>query len=274
MLFYEKVKPTDPPSKENDEKKDTENEIPDDILMTSGYDVFEPDVQRSNNTHRWQTFLFDSELQGFLKELLGRCTVSSSGAESVPVESWRGSVVQMLLSFVFDIFFYASEKPELDDWIAMLDETMNADRNYALTFLAKLASKTREVSGNWLRTYLSDCPDRLSRSAAVRIFSSAMRSAIASEDEQVKLKIWTEAWRERLSQNSIINAPLPYKLDSPPQSYEGSRVSSTDTDLGSILSLVNVLIEQSTRNWRFTPELCMFIRDIASHRHGANHGDT
>jgi ubiquitin carboxyl-terminal hydrolase 9/24 len=274
MLFYEKVKPTDPPPPKQDEKKkDQKNEIPKNVVMTSGYDVFEPDVQRSNATHRWQTFLFDAEFQAFLKGLLGLCRMSSSESEKASTgtalaetmdSSWRGSVVQMLLTFVFDILLYANEKPSLGDWIRMLEETMFADRKCALTFLAKLASKTKEVSGNWLRTYLSDCPDQISRSAAVRIFISAVLSGIASEEEQGKLQKWTQAWVEQLSRITTIRDPLPCVLEADSKSFELAKLSSAVTDLGSILSFVNVLIDASPRNWRYSPELCLFIRNIAS----------
>ena len=268
MLFYEKVKPTDPPPPK-DEKKDTKNEIPKKIVMSSGYDVFEPDVQRSNATHRWQTFLFDPEFQSFLKGLLGLCRITSSGGGTAGTmqttdSSWRGSVVQMLLTFVFDILLYANEKPSLGDWVRMLEETMLGDRNCALTFLAKLASKTKEVSGNWLRTYLSDCPDQLSRAAAVRVFVSAVLSGIASEDEQGKLQKWTQAWVEQLSQITTYKDPLPCDLGPDSKSFEETQTSSAVTDVGTILSFVNVLIDQTPRNWRYSPELCLFIRNIAS----------
>ena len=76
MVFYEKVKPAKrSEEKEKDKEKEEERKlvITNKIDTTSGYDVFEPDVRRSNATHRWQSFLFDAEFQSFLKGLLGLC---------------------------------------------------------------------------------------------------------------------------------------------------------------------------------------------------------
>ena len=278
MLFYEKVKPTDPPPPGKEEKKDPKkNDIPKNIVMTSGYDVFEPDVRRSNATHRWQTFLFDAQFQAFLKGLLGLCRMTSSDFERISnaspdsgsptVErndsSWRGSVVQMLLTFVFDILLYSNERPALGDWVRMLAETMTGDRNCARTFLAKLASKSREVSSNWLRTYLCDCPDQVARTAAVQIFSSALQSCMTLEEEQGTLAQWALACREQLAKIGPIKEPLPCGLEGEWKMYEDPQ-SSHGSCIGVILSFLNVLIEASPRNWRYSPEMCLFIRNLAS----------
>jgi hypothetical protein len=79
MLFYEKVKPSAMPDEEENEeasKEAIEQKLADmKVAKTSGYETYEPDVRRSNSTHKWQTFLFDSEFQTFLKGLLGLCRV-------------------------------------------------------------------------------------------------------------------------------------------------------------------------------------------------------
>jgi ubiquitin carboxyl-terminal hydrolase 9/24 len=280
MLFYEKVKPTETPPPTKEEKKDVNKKpIPKNIVMTSGYDVFEPDVRRSNATHRWQTFLFDAEFQAFLKGLLGLCRMSSSeferGDESSqsagsPIaapqrndSSWRGSVVQMLLTFMFDVLLYSNERNALGDWVRMLEETMNGDRNCARTFLAKLASKTREVSGNWLRTYLSDCPDQIARTAAVRIFSASVQACLALEEEQGKLERWTQAWKEQLAKIGTIKDVLPCTLEGDWKSFEEPQASD-GSSLGIILSFMNVMIDASPRKWRYSPELSLFVRNLAS----------
>ena len=56
MVFYEKVIPNDIPPVTVDMNSTTLN-LPD-YPVLSGYDVFEPDVSRSNEVHRWQSFLF------------------------------------------------------------------------------------------------------------------------------------------------------------------------------------------------------------------------
>eukprot|EP00980_Cylindrotheca_fusiformis_P010326 scaffold2299_cov131-Cylindrotheca_fusiformis.AAC.13 len=276
MLFYEKVKPADiPPRSKKEEEEAKKNAIPSSITMASGYDVFEPDVERSNSTHKWQTFLFDTEFQAFLKGLLGLCRMPTPSPESigdgavsaglVPVaDAWRGSVVQMLLAFVFEILLYSNERPALDVWIRMLEETMVTYRNSARTFMAKLASKTREVGGNWLRTYLSDCPDRSARTAAVRVFSAAIKSCAALDDEQAKLKEWTKAWKEQLSAiGDRVERPVPCMLEGKWTSHEDPQTPGASA-IGVILSFTNVLIDAAPRNWRFSPELSLFVRNLAS----------
>lgn len=274
MLFYEKVKPTDPPSPTEKEQAETTKNIPSGLPMSSGYDVFEPDVEKSNSTHKWQTFLFDPEFQGFLKGLLGMCRMSASCTDQMidtgirgkglPVDSWRGSVVQMLLTFFFDIFLYSSERPALDAWVQMLEETMGAHQNSARIFVTKLASKTREVSGNWLTTYLVDCPDRAARIAAVRVFTAASKSCMTLPDEQEKLGGWAEAWKEQVASfGDAIRQPIPCCLEGNWKSFEEPK-SSTMSTIGVILSATNTLLDASPRNWRFSPELHLFVRNLAN----------
>jgi len=280
MLFYEKVKPTEtPPLLKKEEEEAKKNVVPPNILMTSGYDVFEPDVERSNSTHKWQTFLFDNEFQVFLKGLLGLCRMTNSGPDRVgdipsspgsaivadkSSQAWRGSVVQMLLTFIFEILLYSNERPSLEDWTRMLEETMGIYRNSARTFMAKLASKTREVSGNWLRTYLSDCPDRQARTTAVRIFSAAIQSCATLDDEQDKLGRWTQAWKEQLAAlGEPLQKPVPCLLEGNWRSHENPQAADASA-IGVILSFTNVLIEAAPRNWRFSPELSMFVRNLAN----------
>ena len=285
MLFYEKVKPSDtPPEEPPKETKERKNEekkpLPKDVETTSGYDVFEPDVQRSNAAHRWQTFLFDAEFQAFLKGLLGLCRLSSSdfertgetespmpsSPESANDSTWRASVVQMLLAFVFDILLYSSEKGSLGEWVRMLEETLSGDRTCARSFVHKLAKKTSEISSSWLRTYLSDCPDQVSRTAAVRIFSAACQATVASEEEQRELNSWTQAWKDQVAKVEMSGMPLPCTLEGEFKSHESLQAGSTSgvSCMGAILSFLNVLVEASPRNWRYNPELCLFIRNLAS----------
>jgi ubiquitin carboxyl-terminal hydrolase 9/24 len=280
MLFYEKVRPSDTPEDKAEESDDKKNEdkrpLPKDIEMTSGFDVFEPDVQRSNAAHRWQTFLFDAEFQNFLKGLLGLCRLSSAESRQISPQvtqmpesdidaSWRASVVQMLLAFVFDILLYCTEKSTLGDWVRMLEETLSADRSCARNFVHKLAVKTKEVSTSWLRTYMSDCPDQVSRTAAVRIFSAACQAAVSTNEEQRELERWTSAWNRQIATLGMSKVPLPCTLEGEWASHENLQGSSSPgvSSLGVILSFLNVLLEASPRSWRHNPELCLFIRNLA-----------
>ncbi|CAB9501188.1 Ubiquitin carboxyl-terminal hydrolase puf [Seminavis robusta] len=277
MLFYEKVKPTDvpPPDAEKEKEKEEEKKMPvvlKDIDTSSGYDVFVGDVRRSNATHRWQTFLFDPEFQVFLKGLLGLCrmsnsedpTKSSKGIVSSE-NTWKAPVIQMLLSFFFDIMLYSSSRPYLNDWIAMMEQLFALDRDSASLFVQRLAQKTLETSPNWLRTYLIECPDQPARNAAVRIYSAAVASCIKSEEEQQKMIAWAHAWKDELS--SFGQGPptaLPTMLRDKRKHMEdpfGPR--SKSTSIGRLISYLNVLIEVLPRYWRYSPELACFAKNLA-----------
>lgn len=280
MVFYEKVKPAKHPA---ETKKDKENgdgkrkvvELK--VKKTSGYDVFEPDVRRSNATHRWQTFLFDAEFQSFLKGLLGLCLLSRTehdrmdlstpGSSPLPSSggefdgSWRTAVLQMLLSFVYDILLYSADKGSLVYWVKKLSEAMVGDRESAMAFLIQLARKTHTVSGNWLRTYLADCPEPDSRIAAARIFCAAIRSCAAVEEEQEALRRWSQAWRNQI----LTQHKIPTKLEGEFQSHEDltAVTGGGASVIGVIISYLTALLEVAPRTWRYNSDLCLFIRDLS-----------
>ena len=269
MLFYEKVKPTPTPPPESDDDKE-EKSAQKDIVMSSGYDVFEPDVKRSNATHRWQTFLFDDEFHSFLLGLLKRCCPTgdelSKPAEIVAPQPIP-PLVNMLSTFFFDVLLYASDKQGLDDWVRCLEQITRSNSGIAKHLVFQLARKTKTVSQNWLRTYLSDCPDQSSRSAATKVFSSAVKACLALETEQKELNAWSQAWKDQLAHftgSKIL--PLPCSLTESWMSHE--QVSNGDNSgvslIGTIISHLNELLEVSPRNWKFNPELSVFIRDLAS----------
>lgn len=261
MLFYEKVKPTRTPDLNPEEE--AKGKISKDLRMSSGYDAFEPDVKKSNATHQWQAFLFDTEFQGFLKGLLATCTQLDEGATLTERSiSWKAFVVQMLLTFFYDVLLYSSDRPWLNDWVGMLEEIIWRDKRCARAFLARLSSKTKTVSDNWLRVYLSDCPDASARIAAVRIFSASFLSCNDLETDQGALQDWTTAWTEQLGAIGVINTALPTSLRSQWSRYEET-TSDEYSIKGSILSFINKLIEASTLNWRYIPELNTFVRDLA-----------
>lgn len=280
MLFYEKVKPTDPPEPEETNEKEEEekqkiNLNPEDF--SSGYDVFEPDVRRSNATHRWQTFLFDAEFQFFLKGMLGLGRLPHSDQSDPgslkPTESphaaaensWRSAVVEMLLNFVFDVLLYASERLYLSEWVSLIEEIFLMDPTTARAFVHKLAHKTREISPNWVRTYLIECPDQAAREAAVRIFGSAIQSCITVDDEQRALHNWTAAWKEELgSFGKGPPTPLPCALRGKWQYLEDISSGAEGSCIGCIISFLNILTEMLPRCPRYFPELSIFIRNIAN----------
>lgn len=280
MLFYEKVKPKKQPPASQEDGKDNSPDLSS-IKMTSGYDVFEPDVRRSNDTHRWQSFLFDAEFQNFLKGLLGLCRLSVSGegrrnevdASSPQLEKakipspWKKTVFDMLLTFLFDVLLYSNEKPALNDWILHIEQIMTDDVECAQAFATRLGLKSLEVSGNWLRTFLLDCPDQMARFAGVRVFSKAIEAALSSPDEGKKLESWTEAWKGQVAkvEGSIPLGPMPSRLGADWQHFEDFAADrSLATSIGAVISFTNELVDTIPRNWRFSPELFLFVRNLCS----------
>lgn len=293
MLFYEKVKPTDLPEEEEKESEDNEvakQRLADTrVVKTTGFDAFEPDVRRSNATHKWQTFLFDSEFQTFLKGLLGLCRLSRNQLDRAGVNevsshfdrsqsvSCQARIVDMLISFFFDVLLYAADKSSLNIWVSMLTETLSSDHESAKNLVKTLAERTGSISSNWLRTYVADCPEPESRIAAVRIFAAAIRSCAGIEAEELKLIRWTKAWKEQLDSfaGKLGKEPLPTSLEGAWYVHEDIKTldSQRASSIGAIFSFINVLLEVAPRTWRYNSELCMLIRDIAIANNN-NGGDT
>jgi ubiquitin carboxyl-terminal hydrolase 9/24 len=277
MLFYEKVKPT-PMSEERKtqkKEKDTSEPITAHVKTLTGYDAFEPDVRRSNAMHRWQSFLFDSEFQSFMKGMLGFCRLSVSPEQNVGTandakRSWLQPMTDMILSFVFDVLLYSSDFSSLSEWIDMLEELLRLDVQSAVPFVQKLARKTRFISSNWLRTFLLECPEKAIRSEAVRVFSAATITYALSGTEMTSLAAWTQAWKEQvheLGQSVMSDEPrlVPCTLEGRWKVLEDvDKIGSGGaSSLGIILSFLNVLLDAMPRCWRFNTETCLYIRNLA-----------
>jgi len=274
MLFYEKVKITEH-SSPSSEKEDIRKAELEKIDMTTGYNVFEPDVRRSNATHKWQSFLFNQDFQTFLRSLLHLCRMSDLGSnQSMNISGnselsgkekrspWRKKVIEMLVTFMFDILLYSNERLDLMDWISSLEEILTDDRECAQALTLKIASKAKSVSGNWLRTYLLDCPDQYARFASIRIFTATLRSCLSISEEQEKLRGWIEAWKRQISQIDSSNNTIPCLLSGVFEEYENVQSPSVSI-IGTVLSNLNVLIDISPRYWRLGQELFAFIRDLS-----------
>eukprot|EP00537_Pseudo-nitzschia_pungens_P003953 CAMPEP_0172367922 /NCGR_PEP_ID=MMETSP1060-20121228/24635_1 /TAXON_ID=37318 /ORGANISM="Pseudo-nitzschia pungens, Strain cf. cingulata" /LENGTH=3187 /DNA_ID=CAMNT_0013092347 /DNA_START=34 /DNA_END=9597 /DNA_ORIENTATION=- len=284
MLFYEKVKVSEHSVPERTEKEEAQEAELKKIRMTTGYDVFEPDVRRSNATHRWQSFLFNADFQTFLRSLLYLCRMSDLSSNplklmSIPnlsssettvtkkSSSWKNEVIDMLVTFMFDVLQYSSERLDLIDWVNTLEEIMTIERDCAQALTLKIASKTTSISGNWIRTYLLDCPDQYARIASVRIFTAAIQSCLSIPEEQRKLRDWTKAWEMQLSQIDTENNPVPSLLRGKLSEYENLE-SPSASKIGIILSSINTLIDVLPRCWRQNQEVFTFIRDLSFTRGG------
>ena len=285
MVFYEKVKPIE--HKQVEESRMEEEGVPtnvQELLVSSmsGFDAFEPDVIRSNATHRWQTFLFDSEFQSFLIGLLELCRISKNQPDHMDISmssvsigltqsAWKSGIVEMLVTFFFDVFLYSSDKTWLQHWVRMLSDIFFSDRNSAQMFVHKLATKTSIISGNWLRTYLTDCPESDARLAAIQVFVSALQSCIRLDVEQTILRRWTQASVEQLlATEQFGKAPMPTELKGEWKMFENPNLFATGdaSSIGVIISFLTVLIESAPRTWKYTADLCTLIRDISDAKTG------
>jgi len=270
MLFYEKVKITEHSLPERTEKEEVHEAELRKIRMTTGYDVFEPDVRRSNATHRWQSFLFNGDFQRFLRSLLHLCRMPDLGSSqsmnnTAVVEkssTWRKKVIDMLVTFMFDVLQYSNERLDLMDWVNTMEEIIIGDQEYAQALTLKIASKAKSVCGNWLRTYLLDCPDQYARIASVRIFTAAIQSCLLIPEEQRKLRDWIKAWGRLVSQIDTSNNPVPSLLRGSYADYENVE-SPSASGIGIILSSINVFIDILPRCWRQSQEIFSFIRDLS-----------
>lgn len=281
MVFYEKVKPAEHKDDGESTKCDVKNVMTvteTTIAIMSGFEAFEPDVRRSNATHRWQTFLFDSEFQAFLKGLLGLCRLSRNQQDRIDIKTspvingsstmvWKIGIVDMLSTFFFDVFLYSFDKTWLQHWVRMHTEIFYSDPNVAQMFVRKLASRTRCISGNWLRTYLSDCPEMDVRGAAVQIFGSALQSCVNLDIEKLALRRWIKAYVDFLvGFDQFGSAPMPtrlrgkWKVVENPSLFAKGEASS----IGVVISFLTALIEAAPRTWKYNADLCALIRDISN----------
>jgi len=260
MLFYEKVKPTplDLPK--------TEPKIPSEVATSSGYDAFEPDVRKLNATHRSQSFLFDTELQRFLKNLLSTFRLKRKAQADDAFPEWLIPLTDLVISYFFDILLYSADLSFLDEWVEKLVDILQSEKRVCVPFVRKLAAKTDCVSSNWLRTFLFECPNQRVRLAAVTIFSSAVTTHVLCGEERMQLAEWTRAWIEHEKQlRDERSLPYPPRLTGQGSELENIALiqSGRASSVGIVLSFVNQLLDATPRAWRYTSETVHFIRNLA-----------
>eukprot|EP00957_Ditylum_brightwellii_P071176 5409642-Ditylum_brightwellii.AAC.1 len=65
--------------------------------------------------------------------------------------AWRLAVLQVSLSFVFDILLHSTDKDAISDWTKKLVDALMIDREGAKIFVYELARRTKKVGANWLK---------------------------------------------------------------------------------------------------------------------------
>ena len=293
MLFYEKVKSVqfdtttaDAPMEEVSKTALSSQEY------SNGYDVFLPEVRKSNSTHSWQSFLLTDEFQKFVKEILDLCagrkqlkeeddsmdvTPTSSPSPVLVgsgIESWRLGGIRTTLSFVFDVLFHLSmKKAALDDWSKILMQIFSSSSEISAMFVSDLAKRTHQVYENWVRAYTMECSEEGSRRTALQIFACAISSLLSNPIEQSLLQIWTQSWSTQVSEmdhlltnKRQLGVAMPTRLEALDMRplEDITKIGMGATSIGIILSYLSELIEVSPRYTQANIELCFLIRELAS----------
>ncbi len=281
MLFYEKVKPVQPADDEN--SPDTEMEEPSkndlhNIRMVTGSEDFQADVKRSNTVHRSHSFLFGKDFQMFMKHMLNlfEGELSSDLDENMATElptptskssKWHLDILDVCLSFFFDVLLHSVDKDSLFEWTKSLSKALRLSREGAVIFAKNLAKRTQLNADNWLRAYATDCPEICSREAAMEVFAVAIESIPFDHNEMTALKSWIMAWQKQMEAWKPSDTNTPLEIQS---SLQGEATSFEDmgnskaSSLGAIISCVCALLDVAPRTWRYTPELCLLLRNIAN----------
>jgi len=254
MLFYEKVKPTKFDS--NDSEKDIDMVESTHIPLATGVEVFENDVKRSNNVHRSHVFLFDTEFQRFLRQMLDASLSVHNVSECV---TWSIPILELSTVYFFDILLHSVDKNTLSDWIDLLSSALSSPL-HGSSFTHEIARRTRTINENWLRIFASDCPEDTSRSVAMKIIATAIRSCLGREEEVSALKSWTQAMSKQIY--SLDSDISPVSL----QKHEDidKMVSFESSSLGIIISFICLLLDLAPRTWQYNIDLCALIREISN----------
>ena len=306
MLFYEKVKPAENGSKVRNnaesEPKDAaakDSDVPMDVedanakafVKTSGFDAFQPDVQRSNKMQSWLDFLMNADFQHLLKVLIDSCLVpphrgeagsdggsgsdvmdlsADEGGEAMLYSPWNMALLQTVVSYVFDILLHSPDKSVLKEWERKMAEVLRISSDGARLFVHELASRTRAVSSNWLRTYCTDCPEKFSREAAVRIFFAGIQSCAKRDQETHLLQQWTRAWQVQVGEDlkylkehrrvKVVSSSLGEHYES---LEDVTKLGAEASGIGVIISYLAELLDFAPRTWRHCSELFCLIRDMA-----------
>ena len=281
MLLYEKTKPVKM-SDANERAEDTKGGSPMEedqnirsqpLSLTNGYDAFLPSVTKSNSMHSWQSFLLTPEFQCFMSDVLSHSINQTSNdidantlaPPQIEQRSWQYDVIQLSLSFVFDLLLHVSvDKNILESWSAKIGQIFMMYPIVTEAFVSNLAHRTRCVHENWIRAYTVECSDEQSRRTALQIFTTAIRKQLGKKNEQRLLQEWirglTNEWSRIIEQirNGQHVAPMI-----PESSEDVSNIGTTATGIGAILSFVTVLLELCPRFVQTRVELFYFIELLA-----------
>ena len=293
MLFYEKVKPVevDDSNDKSDAEMDSETNPKSDVQLSTGVEVFEASVKRSNSTHRSHGFLFDPEFQDFLKGLLNFCLLSSDtfqNGESMEIstslqedvskrcrleDSWRLAVLKLSLLFFFDVLLHSVENGVLEQWTSLLLNVLRLLPEGSRSLVHDIARRTLKTNENWLRTFAAECPEDLSRPAAMKIIAAAIESSLRYPEERSSLELWIQAYIAQNNAHETLRQEENFKHRSIGTCLQSTWQCNEDlanmrngkaSSVGIILSFLSSLLEVAPRTWRYNNDLCSLIRDVSN----------
>jgi len=289
MLFYEKVTPCNKQLDDDEDctMEDAEYMVKDDC--SNGYDVFQADVRRANTTHAWCEFLSDYDFQDFMKILMKKCLTQSSTydegdkmelsphrpispSQNQIIGSWHLSIFQVSILYFFNVLLHTFDKSFTSQWVNMFCSAIEQHSVVSQWLTNDIARRTSLFSGNWLRTFCSDCPDETSRLAFMKTILVAIRECSKWRTEKDCLRSWIQAWSSQLPNANCLVPNGPIKIEALPTRLSGKFRHLEDvqkigtksaSSIGIIISEIVSLLEHSPCNWRNSIDICVLIRDLS-----------
>ncbi|GMH86528.1 hypothetical protein TrVE_jg4673 [Triparma verrucosa] len=262
MLFYEKVKVDDDDDdgdrkkgevkrgeKEDEEEEEDEKEE-EPAKGSSGYDAYLSAVHAANDTHVRNSYLFDTELNIFLHQLLTHTPTLE--------------VLKLCVNFFFDTFIHGvCGTKAVEQWRDAICRAIEKVGGEAADWLVReVAGRVQSrLSGSWLNHVAKDSTSSTIRQAGLEMISTAMHIVVRDQTEASKLTVWTESWKKQTTSIQMMgdgSAPYPSKLENNLRTIEDFQ-GAAGSAIGVILSAVNELTNNVPTFWKASIELLEFI---------------
>lgn len=182
-------------TKTADADVDTDDAVPKISRLVDGYEAFHREVQEWNLVHLLSRYMLDSELHGFVRDILAaivasrhsEAQISSSEGDAVKPFQWLNAelisdvalkAVQFGSNFLFDIILHCRERVAMRAWVNVLKTAFETFPHTARWFIGEL------VNGQttWLRDFLLSCTDVLARGIFVQVVIQALGVALPKDE--------------------------------------------------------------------------------------------
>jgi len=261
MLFYEKVEDDAElggkgEKGEEGKKKDVEEEEGVASDGITGKESFEALVQKDNDTHIRYSYLFDSELSNFLRNVVLLGTQQQN--------NWGTDVTKAAITFFFNVFLHGTTTTKsLKAWGDIIVKGLTTNEEICVWFCTELAKKTKGVSGNWLKQVAGDCIDSGCRETGLKMIAFGIRSCIeSSKTEESKLTVWTESWKKQTSGMIMKDTKeaIPTTLTGGMAQFENWETAGSS--VGVLLGFVNQLLEEFVMYSKDGIEFLNFVSEL------------